>query len=122
MDKLGNLIEQALSEEDQQIFRDTEDLGYFALGLKQFCGKLGWATWVVMILQASMFLAGVWCAVRFFGVSDVLEAVKWGLPGAVLMLAATAPKLSLMPQMQVDRVLRELKRVELLLATRAPGN
>lgn len=118
MDKLDALIEQTLSEEDRQILRDTDELGYFALGVKQFRGKLGWVTWVIMIVQASMFLVGVWCAVHFFGASDVLVALKWGLSGAVLMLAATALKLSLMPQMQADRILRELKRVELLLAAR----
>jgi hypothetical protein len=72
-----------------------------------------------MIVQGAMFLGGVWCAIRFFGATDMLLAVKWGISGAVLMLAATMLKLSLMPQMQADRILRELKRVELLLAAQS---
>lgn len=118
MDKLDKLIEQSLNDEDRQILADTAELGYFELGFRQFRGKLGWVTWVVMIVQATMFLVGVWCAVRFFGSGDVLLALKWGLSSAVLMLAATALKLSLVPQMQADRILRELKRVELMLANR----
>jgi hypothetical protein len=118
MDKLDKLIEQTLSGEDRQLLEDTRDLGYFELALTQFRGKLGWVTWVIMVVQGAMFLTGVWCAVQFFGATDVLVALKWGLSGAVLMLAATALKLSLMPQMQADRILRELKRIELMLATR----
>ncbi|WP_269585015.1 DUF6768 family protein [Roseibium sp. Sym1] len=115
MDKLDRLIEDALKDEDQRLVEETRELGFFALGLKQFTGKLGWVTWVVMTLQGLMFLAGVWCAVQFYGTQDVLGAVKWGLTAAVLMLLATALKLSLAPQMQADRILRELKRIELMV-------
>ena len=116
MSKLDRMIEDALAEEDRKILDETAELGFFALGLSQFTGKLGWVTWLVMVLQAVMFLAAVWCAARFFGTTDVLSAVKWGLSGAVLALMAVQIKLSLGPQMQADRVIREVKRLELLLA------
>lgn len=118
MDNLDKMIKEAVSQEDQQLLEATQELGYFQLGLKQFGGKLGWVTWVIMIVQILMFLAGVWCAVGFFASSEVLIALKWGLSGAVLLLAATALKLSLMPQMQADRVIREIKRVELMIVSR----
>ncbi len=118
MDKLDRLIESALENEDQQLVEDTRELGFFALGLKQFTGKLGWVTWVTMTVQGLMFLGGVWCAVQFYGTQDVLSATKWGLTAAVLMLAATALKLSLAPQMQADRILRELKRIELMVLSK----
>ena len=116
MTKLDELIEEALSAEDRDILEATAEQGWFALGLSQFRGRLGWVTWVVMIVQATMFLIGLWCAVQFFSANELLPAFKWGLSGAVLMLMATALKMSLMPQMQADRVLRELKRLELIVA------
>ncbi len=118
MDKLDKLIESALKSEDQQLLEETRELGFFALGRKQFTGKLGWITWVVMIAQGLIFLTGVWCAVHFYGTQDVLSAVKWGISAAVLILVATALKLSLAPQMQADRILRELKRIELMVLNR----
>ena len=118
MTKLDDMIKEALAQEDRQILAETEELGWFALSRAQFTGKLGWVTWVIMIVQSAMFIGGVWCAVQFFAAAEVLVALKWGLPGAVLMLGATVLKLSLMPQMQADRIIREIKRVELLLATR----
>ena len=118
MSKLDDLIREALEGEDRQMVADTEELGYFALGLSQFRGKLGWVTWVIMVVQTVMFLIGAWCAVRFFQAAEVLDAVKWGISGAVLWIAAINLKLSLMPQMQADRVIREVRRLELLLAAR----
>ena len=92
MNRIDRLIEEALSEEDRAIAEATAERGWFALSLDQFRGKLGWVTWVVMIVQTTMFVAAVWCG-----------------------------KLSLMPQIQADRVLRALRRVELMIAKRAAG-
>lgn len=116
MTKLDDLIRDALEDEDRKIWDETEELGWFALSLSQFSGKLGWVTWVLMTVQTVMFVLGVWCAVKFFQAADVLAAVKWGISGAVLWIVATNLKLSLMPKMQADRVIRELRRVELLRA------
>jgi len=89
MNKLDTLIKEALSQEEQGILENTQELGWFALGRSQFQGKLGWVTWVIMITQAVLFLIG-------------------------------SLKFSLMPKMQADRVLREIKRVELLIAHSKP--
>ncbi len=121
MDKLDDMIREALEGEDREIYDQTREYGYFALGLSQFRGKLGWVTWVIMIVQTTMFFLGLWCAVHFFQAQDVLVAVKWGIPMAMLWIIGTNLKLSLMPQMQADRVLRELKRVELMLASERAG-
>lgn len=118
MDKLDRLIEEAMKGEDRVLLEDTQELGYLALGLQQFKGKLGWVTWVIMVVQSVMFLAGIWCMIELLGAEDALPAVKWGISASVLILAATNLKLSLAPQMQADRVLRELKRVELILLNR----
>jgi len=58
--KLDNMIEAALTSQDQKIFEETEELGFFALALSQFGGRLGWVTWVIMIVQISMFIAALW--------------------------------------------------------------
>lgn len=118
MEKLDQMIEEALEAEDREIFAQTEELGWFSLGLGLFSGKLGWVNWFAMIVWTVMFFAAVWCGFRFFGASDVLVAVKYGISGGVLLLASLAMKLSLMPQIHADRVIRELKRVELMMVKR----
>ncbi len=118
MSKLDDLIRDALDDSDREIFDQTQELGYFQLGLSQFSGKLGWVTWVIMTIQVALFLLGAWCALEFFGATEVLPAVKWGISGAVLWIFAIVVKTSLMPQMQAHRIMRELKRIELMLVSR----
>lgn len=114
---LDRMIQEALSGHDKEMLEGTTELGWFQLGLSQFSGKLGWVAWVIMIVQVALFLIGVYCAVKFFGASEAVVALKWGISGGVLMLMATQLKLSLMPQMQADRVIREVKRLQLLVAS-----
>ncbi|MEJ5217460.1 DUF6768 family protein [Cognatishimia sp. D5M38] len=113
---LDRMIEDALKGQDSEILRETQELGWFQLGLSQFGGKLGWVTWVVMIVQIALFAVGLYCAVQFFGATEAILAVKWGVSGGVLILMATQLKLSLMPQLQADRVIREVKRLQLIMA------
>jgi len=119
MPSIDELIKEALTEQESEIIKSTEELGYFTLATGIFRGKLGWVSWVIMLVQGAMFVVGVWAAWQFFGTVEVLDAVKWGLSAAVLLLMAGMLKFSLMPQIQADRVLRELKRVELLILHRA---
>ncbi|MGH1415007.1 MAG: DUF6768 family protein [Pelagimonas sp.] len=111
-------IKAALTRQDREILEATQELGWFQLGLNQFTGKLGWVTWVLIIQQLAMFVVAIWCAVNFFAATDVLPALRWGLSSAVLMLASLQIKLSLMPQMQADRVIREVKRLQLMIAAK----
>ncbi|HBZ44320.1 MAG TPA: hypothetical protein DEO85_09765 [Maritimibacter sp.] len=71
-----------------------------------------------MAVQTTMFIVAVWAGWHFFAATEVLAAVKWGISAATLTLAGLSLKLSLMPQIQADRVLRELRRVELMIARR----
>ena len=115
MTKLDDLINDALRDQDAAILEATEEQGWFALALGIFSGKLGWIAWMIILAQTMMFLIGVWCAYRFFSAADVLMALKWGLTSAVLIIVAAQLKLSLMPQIQANRIIRELKRVELMI-------
>ena len=85
MTKLDEMIKEALRNEDRAILEATEEQGWFALGLGQFRGKLGWVTWVIMLVQVSLFIAGVWCGSQFFNAEQVLPALKWGLSATVLL-------------------------------------
>lgn len=118
MSNIDHLIQESLSAQEIEIMANTGELGWFALGRGQFTGKLGWVSWVIMIAQGVLLVAGIWCAVRFYAAPDVLTALHWGLPSVVLILMAVQMKLSLMPQIQADRVLHQLKRVELLILHR----
>lgn len=118
MSDTDRMIEQALDAEEQELLRrigeEPENVEQ-ALGL--FKGRTGWVNMVLMGAQAALFISGVWAAWNFFKATDALTAVHWGLPAAVALLMALAIKLALYPVIQANRVLREMKRLELLIAS-----
>jgi hypothetical protein len=44
--------------------------------------------------------------------------LRWGLPSAVLLILSALLKMALLPRMDSNNVIRELKRIELQLALR----
>ncbi len=116
-DKLDEMIDAALNAEERELLHQLGDEpGYFTQAFGLFGGKLGWVTWLMMTAQILMFAAAVYLAVQFFRAEEPLEALKWGLPSAVLLIQALLIKLTLWPSLQANRVIREVKRLELQIA------
>ena len=115
MDKLDRMIADALRDEDRALLEGLEEPGFYALAFSTLRGLQGWVGWVLLSVQTVMFLAAVWAGWHFFTATDVLPALKWGLSAATLMSLATQLKMALVPQMQANRVLLALRRVELMI-------
>lgn len=115
MDKLDKMITEALRDEDQLIVDALEEPGFFELVFSTFRGPQGWVSVLLMVVQTAMFLAAVWAGWHFYTATEQLAALKWGLSAATLAILATQIKMALVPQMQANRVLRALRRVELMI-------
>lgn len=116
-DPVDRMIDEALEAEERELLRSIgEEPGYFRQIGGLFDGRLGWVSWLMMFWQSVMFIAAVYCAVQFFEAEETLEALRWGMPSAVLLIMAGMHKLALWPSLQTNRVLRELKVLELQIA------
>ncbi len=110
-------IDEALSAEEQELLRGIgEEPGYIEQAVGIFSGRLGWVNAVLMVVQGAAFIGGAWAAWNFFFANDVLAALRWGLPAAVLLLTSLTIKMAMWPSIQTNRLMRELKRIELLIA------
>lgn len=117
MRDVDSLTEEALGQEEREILnRIGEDPGFFGMAFGLFSGKLGWVNVLLMIVQAVLFLVGVYAAWMFFAANDTVSQLRWGLPSAVLLIVGTMIKMAMWPNIQTDRLMRELKRIELQLA------
>ena len=117
MRDLDKMIDEALDAEERDLLRSIgEEPGFFAQMFGLFSGRAAWINVLLMVVQAVFFFAGVWAAWNFFESSDALTAVRWGIPAAVLLLTGLIIKLTMWPTMQTNRVIRELKRIELQIA------
>ena len=117
MRDLDSMIDEALSAEERELLRSIgEEPGFFGQALGLFGGRTGWVTGVMVAVQSVLFVGGVWAAFGFFQAPDALGALRWGLPAATLMLMSLIIKMSMWPTLETNRVIRELKRLELQIA------
>ncbi|MBT3360835.1 MAG: hypothetical protein HN403_14525 [Rhodospirillales bacterium] len=117
MDNLDRMISEALDDEDREILdKIGRDQGYFEQAVGLFSGKDGLLNALIFIWHLVFFLGGAYAAYKFFTLTDVLEAMRWGMSSAVLLLAALITKVSIFPSMQANRVLRALKHLEMQVA------
>lgn len=116
MRDIDQTLNDALAAEERELLRRIdEDPGHVKQVMSLFGGRSGWVSAVLMAVQSVLFVAGAWAGWRFFGATDVLSALHWGLPAAVLLLMALMIKLALWPVMQTNRLRLSLKRLELLV-------
>lgn len=116
MKKLDELIAGALSAEDQALLARHGEPGYLKQVHGLFNGPWNWVMWLVNAAVFMAFLGSGYAFWRVLGSSDVLAAVQWAT-GAVLLFQITVlGKSFLGAHLQANRMLREIKRVELQLA------
>jgi hypothetical protein len=122
MPDLDHMIDEALDAEERELLRSIgEEPGFFSQATGMFSGRTGWVSALMMVVQGILFLGGAWAAWRFFEAVEPVAQLRWGLPAAVLLIVATVMKMALLPRMEANRVMRELKRIELQLALRTRG-
>lgn len=114
MNDLDKRIQEALkgASGDELEIKEThltDDL------ISLFRGNNRW--WNTFGLSISLvFLAiAIWCAIRFFGSDTTRLQMAWGFGFVVSCVSVGLVKIYIWMEMHTNRILREIKRVELLL-------
>lgn len=122
MSQVDRMIAEALAAEEDELLKTfANEPGYFAQLRGAFGGRTGWVNAVMIAANTIAFFVAVWLAWHFFNAATALEALRWGLPAAVLMVMSLQMKLAVWPSVQANRVIRELKLIELQLLRRDGG-
>lgn len=116
MSKLDRLIEDALNDEDRALFAKYGEQGLFGQVGELFTGRLGWVNAITLVAQLAIFAGALYAGRRFLMVEDGLEALRWGALLGSLLIAMSVIKVMQWTQVQANRVIREVKRVELQIA------
>lgn len=117
MRDLDKVIGEAFDAEERDLLKSIcEEPGFFSQTFGMFSGPAGWVHYLLMGIQGLLFIAGVLAAWNFFEAADMLTALRWGLPAGVLLLMSLIIKMGMWPTLQTNRVIRELKRLELQIA------
>jgi hypothetical protein len=113
------MIDEALGAEESALLREVAgEPGLVERALGLFGAGAGPMVGLMMAMQLLLFLAGLWAAWGFFEAAAPAEQLRWGLPAAVLLLMSLMVKMAVAPIVYHNRVMRELKRIELQIARR----
>lgn len=113
MNKIDDLIGRALTEEDRALLASHGEQGYLSQAFGIFRGPMAWVMWLVNVVAGVAFLAGAYAIWQMFGAAEPLVAVKWGVVSLFLFQVTTMCKSFMGSHMEANRLLREIKRVEL---------
>lgn len=86
--------------------------------LTAFRGRHRWLSLLVIKAQIAAVLGLGFTGYKFYQAVDVASQLRWGGLGVALLLIIALIKIWFWMEMQSNRVLREVKRVELLLVSR----
>lgn len=116
-EKIDDLIKEALTDEEAAFYDELEEQNLIGKLGGVFKGKLGWLVGLMNVVNVIFFVLMIYCIVQFFDVSETNELIKWASGGFVCALAISMIKLFVWLQMDKNDILRELKRLELQLAS-----
>lgn len=113
MKNVDELIGRALSQEDRALLSRHTEPGYVSQAFGLFRGPLAWVMWLVYVVGFVAFLGAAYALWQMVATTNVLSAVKWGVGALLLFQFTTLAKAFMGNHMEANRMLRELKRVEL---------
>jgi len=116
MSKLDQLIEDALGAEDRALFSNFGERGLLAEAGGLFTGKMGWWNALSTAIQVVMVAAALFAGREFMAANDVAAMLRWGGLVGLLFMAMSMIKLMHWQQMQANRIIREVKRLQLQIA------
>ncbi|WP_223789913.1 DUF6768 family protein [Marinicella meishanensis] len=111
-------IKQALGEELQGIKSNNDRIDANPLRQVQvsLTGKMGWIYALVMVFIMLMVAGAVYCAVQFYHAQELKELMGWGIGIIILVLLTQISKMWYWTEMGHNRVIREVKLLELQVA------
>jgi hypothetical protein len=116
MDDLDREIEAALSAEDRAVLAKLGEQGVFGQWFGVYDGAVRGIAVFATVVTFALFFAAVYCGWRSLGAGEALDAARWGTAAIGLMVMVGFLKLWFWLRMESNRVLREIKRLELQIA------
>jgi hypothetical protein len=116
MSKLDQLIEDALDAEDRAVLSQFGERGMLGDIAGLFGGKYGPWNLLTVIVQVIAFAGALYAGRQFLATDDIAAMLRWGALAALLFAAMSFIKVMHWEQVHANRIMREIKRLELQIA------
>jgi len=115
--EIDELIKETLTAEEAKFYDELNEQNIFQMMFGIFKGKNRWMTITISIVQLIWFVVFVYCAIQFFNTEETNELIRWGIFGALSIMASSMLKFYTWMQMDKRALLREIKRLELQVSS-----
>ena len=110
-------IREVLNSEDKEVLESYgKELGFFGMIAESFRGKLKAIVIAVFIFILVFAVMLVYCAIHFFSVADIGLKMNWLAGGLSALIVIGLLRLWYFMELNRLSVIREVKRLELLIA------
>lgn len=117
IEEIDKLIKETLTKEESKFYEGLEEQGLFGMVKGLFKGKLKWV--IVLMITVNFIIIGafIYTAIQFFEATTTFELIKWAVAGFMCMMMVSMLKLFSWMQMNKNALMREIKRLELLISS-----
>lgn len=117
MEEIDAIIKESLTSEEATFYDSLEEQNLFEMVGGLFKSKMRWLLILMNIVQLIAFVLFIYCLVQFFSTDVTNELIKWGAGGFLFLMMSSMMKFFSWMQMDKNSILRELKRLELQVAS-----
>lgn len=117
IEEIDMLIKEALHEDDAQIYDELGEQDVFEMLFGLFQGKKRWYMWVTSGASLLMMGFAIYCFILFGQAETTKEMLTWGGIGFFLLMGVSFVKVFHWLQMDKNALIREMKRMELQIAS-----
>jgi len=117
MEEIDNLIKETLNEEEAKFYDDLNEEGIVGMVRSLFKGKMKWV--IIMMITVNVIIMGIfiYCLIQFLEATETIEVIKWAAAGFMCMMMVSMLKIFSWMQMNKNALMREIKRLELLISS-----
>jgi hypothetical protein len=120
MTKLDDAIHTALTEEDKEFLAQFEkEPSTLQQAAGVFSGPLGWLYVLFLLLAVILAPVGLYSVWQFLIATEMRPLFYWGAAVAGILVVLSVVRIVFFMQINTNRILRELKRLELQVARMA---
>lgn len=117
IEEIDNLIKETLTQEEAKFYDELEEQNVLEMVFGLFKGKNKWIMILMNLMTLVFFSLFIYCIVHFFSADDTKELIKWASGTIIFLLGVSMLKIFSWLQMDKNALLREIKRLELLVTS-----
>ena len=118
-EEIDQIIKETLTNEEAKFYDELDEQSLLQMLGGLFQSKHSWLIVIMNIVNIVMFVVSIYCVIQFLNTDITNELIKWASAGFICWTSIAMIKLFIWMQMDKNAILREVKRLELQVASLA---